>query len=110
LLVEVITFNLGFATMFSLTWLVSSRMLTTIPQPTSPLFWAMLSLIAVACLVVLFPLHYWLIGRGYSVPSDRKFDPVKNLNFPTLRSTWPTFLVTLGIMIAAMAFAISQVA
>jgi hypothetical protein len=32
------------------------------------------------------------------------------LNFPTLRSAWPTLLVTLGLMVAVLAFAISQVA
>lgn len=110
LLAEVITFNLAFATLFLLTSWVTGRLLTTTPQPTSPFFWATLSLLATACLVVLFPLHYWLTSRGYSIPSDQKSENNEQLTLPTLRSAWPTLLVSLGIMLAVMVFTISQVA
>jgi hypothetical protein len=107
---EVITFNLAFAALFSTTWLVSSRLLTTIPQPTSPFFWAMLSVIAAFGLVVLFPLHYWLVSRDYSIPSDVNSEGARSLSLPTLQTAWPTLLATLGIMVATMAVTISQIA
>lgn len=107
---EVITFNLAFAILFSMTWLLSSRLLTTIPHPASPFFWAMLSVIAVIGLLVIIPLHYWMALRGYSVPSDMIADNTRTLSLPTLRTSWPTLLTTLGIMIAALAVTISQIA
>ena len=110
LLTEVITFNLAFAILFSMTWLISDRLLTTIPQPASPFFWAMLSVIAVVGLLVLIPFHYWMIRRGYTVPSDKDADIARALSLPTLRTSWPTLLTTLGIMIAALVVTISQIA
>jgi uncharacterized membrane protein len=109
LLTEVITFNLAFAILFSMTWLVSSRLLTTLPNPASPFFWAMLSVIAVVGLLVLTPLHYWMVRRGYTVPSDKNADNTRTISLPTLRTSWPTLLTTLGIMIAALVVTISQI-
>lgn len=69
---------------------------------------------AAACellwLVILIPLHYWMIRRGHKIPSDQISDGAQNLSRPTLRSSWPALLATLGIMIAALVATISQIA
>jgi hypothetical protein len=109
LLTEIITFNLVFAVFFSMTWLVSSRLMTSIPHPSSPFFWAMLSFIAGIGLGILFPLHYWMIRRGNEIPTDQISEGAQHLSFPTLRTSWPALLATLGIMLAALVATISQI-
>jgi CubicO group peptidase (beta-lactamase class C family) len=110
ILAEVITFNLGFAILFSLTWLFSSQVLTAIPRATSPFFWVMLSLIAVVGVVLLLPLQYWMIRRGCRAPSDQASNTAKLTLLPTLRASWAALLATLLIMIAALAATVSMVA
>ncbi len=105
LLAEVITLNLGFSVLFPLTMLLSKRLLTTIPHPTSPFFWAMISFIAGVGVMILFPLHYWMIQRGYTIPSGIASDGAR---LPGLRGSWPALLTTLGIMIAMLAITIGS--
>jgi hypothetical protein len=64
---EIATVNLGFAVLFPLTMMVQQRVLSTIPHPTSPLFWGMLVPIALAGWLALVPLHYWMARREMGV-------------------------------------------
>jgi hypothetical protein len=70
----------------------------------------MLSLISSIGLVILFPLHYWMIRRGYDIPSDQVSGGKQIFTLPTLRTSWPALLATLGIMIAALVATISRIA
>jgi hypothetical protein len=110
LLAEVITVNLVFAVFFLLTMLVSEKLLTTIPQISSPFFWVMISLIACVGVVVVFPLQSWMIRQGSRLQSSITTDEAEGTPLPTFRTSWPALLSTFVIMFAALAVTITLLA
>ncbi len=103
-LAEIITFNLAFAVLFPLTVILSERVFSVLPPPGSPYFWAMLSTISTVEVAALFLLHYWMIRRGHHV----EIEGDSPRRWPSLRNAWGYLVVTLGVMIASLAVAISQ--
>jgi len=106
LLVEAFTLNLGFACFFPLTMLVTERLLTTMPGPSSPLFWAVISWVAVCGVIVLLPLNYWMSRRGYSLPSGLADDHTGEGSLPTRSTSWLIFGITFVLAVAALAVTI----
>ncbi len=110
LLVEVITWNLGYAVFFPMTMLFDNRFLTTVPHPTSPFFWGMVSVIAIIGVPILVPLQYWMVRRGVSLPSGLRTGEMDYAVIPRLRATWPALFTTIVIMVAALAITIGTLA
>jgi len=107
-LAEVITLNLGYAVFFPLTMLLGDRLLSQIPHPTSPFFWAMISFIAVMGVIILAPLQYWMLRHGHRLPSGLAMDEANGVLPPARAVSWPALLTTSVIMIAALAVTIAQ--
>ena len=105
---EVIVLNLGYAVFFPLTMLLSTRLLSQIPHPTSPFFWALISFVAIIAVIILTPLHYWLIRRGDNLRSGIAADKASSRHVLGLRFTWPALLATSATMVAALAVTIWQ--
>jgi CubicO group peptidase (beta-lactamase class C family) len=105
LLAEIITLNLGFAALFPLTMFVDQYLFSSMPHPTSPFFWGMMSAVSLVGLLVLFPLQYWMARRNMSGVSVGVA-----VRIPTLRNSWGALLGTCGIMIIALVLTISQLA
>jgi len=109
LLGTVITLNLGYGVFFPLTMLISDRLLTQIPYPNNPIFWAMISFIAVVGTIILTPLQYWMIQRGCCIPSGLVIHETGNgTTLPRFRTTWPALLATFVMMVAALVITIMQ--
>lgn len=107
LLSEIITFNVGFAVLFPLTMLVQDQFLSIIPSPTNPYFGTMISLFALVGLLALYPLHYGLSRRGYTVwPGGEMERGDGSLTLPAFRDSWWILLITLGVMVGALAWTI----
>jgi len=70
----------------------------------SPLFWALSVLGAFAGALVVYPLNLWLVQRGFQVWPFRGAAE-KGVPLPTLRSSWVTLLVGLGVLAASIVFA-----
>ncbi|MDH3398164.1 MAG: serine hydrolase, partial [Acidimicrobiia bacterium] len=107
---ELITLSIGVAALFSLTLYVDNRFLSTIPDATSPYFWAMMSFMTLVGLVALLPLNSLLARRGFSIwPAAATVQSTESavLRLPTLRDSWWMLLVALGIMIAVIGLAAS---
>jgi CubicO group peptidase (beta-lactamase class C family) len=107
-LAEVISMNLGFAILFPLTMLCNTRVLSTIPHPTSPYFWAMMSFITFVGMLVLFPLNYWMSWRGYSIWPDGEGSRDGVPMMPTLGNAWWLLGGTMMIMVVMLAATINQ--
>jgi CubicO group peptidase (beta-lactamase class C family) len=110
LLAEVINVNLVYGVFFSLTMLASEKVLTTIPQISSPFFWDMLSFIACVGVAAVFPLQYWMVRQSYRLPSSTSTDITEGAPLPTLRASWPALLSTFLIMFAALVVTITLLA
>ena len=108
LLGEIITLNLGYAVFFPLTMLISNFLLTQIPHPGDPIFWGLISFIAMLGLISLTPLHYWMIRRGWSIPSGLVIQQNDPSSLPKLRTTWPVLLATFVIMAVALGVTIGS--
>lgn len=108
LLVEAFTVNLGFATFFPLVMLVNERLLTTMPGPCSPFFWATRSWIAVGVMSVMFPLHYWMSRRNYSLPSGLTGVPSGGGQQLNRGTAWLVFGITFIMAVASLAVTIVQ--
>jgi len=106
LLVEAFTLNLGFACFFPLTMLVTERLLTTMPDPSSPSFWAVISWVAVCGVIVLLPLNYWMSRRGHSLPSGLADDHTGEGSLPTRGTSWLIFGITFVLAVAALVLTI----
>ena len=110
LLAEIITLNLGFAALFPLTMFGDEYLFSSMPHPSSPFFWCMMSAISMVGLLVLFPLQYWMARRDLRVVLVRAAAGTGVVTVPTLRNSWGALLLTLGIMIAALVLTVSQLA
>lgn len=108
LLSEIITLNLGFSVLFPLTMVFNQKLFTTIPHPSSPFFWGMISFIAAVGLVILFPLNVWLIQHEYRIPADAFPGSTRDLKQPILRNSWGVLLTTTIILIGSIAVTIGQ--
>jgi hypothetical protein len=108
---ELITLSIGVAVLFSLTLYVDNRFLSTIPHPTSPYFWAMMSFMTVGGLFALIPLNSVLNRRGFDIwpvaATIQDGAESVGLRLPTLRDSWWMLLVTLVIMVAVIGLAAS---
>jgi CubicO group peptidase (beta-lactamase class C family) len=109
LLVEAFTLNLGFACFFPLTMLVTERLLTTMPGPSNPLFWATISWVAVCGVIVLLPLHTWMSRRGYRLPSGLAGKHAGDNPLPARGTSWLVFGITFVLAVAALAVTIGQI-
>ena len=72
------------------------------------IFWGIISIITILGMVVLLPFHYWMISRDFNIPSGLLPDGPGEVSLPALSDSWQGLLITLGIMIAALATTISQ--
>jgi CubicO group peptidase (beta-lactamase class C family) len=110
-LAELITWSLGFAVFFPLTLYVDNGWLSTIPSPTSPYFWGMMSAMTLVGWVVLMPLNSVMRGRGFSiwpaVAAAQDGNHLETLRLPTLRNSWWMLLSTIAIMVAAVGLAVN---
>jgi hypothetical protein len=109
-LAEMITWGLGFAVYFPLTFFLDDRWLSTIPSPSSPFFGAMMSVLALAGLVVLFVLHTVMHRLGFTVGSASVMvagEPGENLRLPRVRDSWWLLLIALVIMAGSLALTVS---
>jgi hypothetical protein len=70
----------------------------------SPLFWTLSVLGAFSGALVVYPLNLWLVHRGFQVWPFRG-TAEKSVLLPTLRSSWGTLLVGLGVLAASIVFA-----
>jgi CubicO group peptidase (beta-lactamase class C family) len=95
---ELITVNVGIGAFLAVTLYVDDAVLSVIPFPTSPFFWAMLTAAALVGLLVLWPLEYWIDRRGFTVwPVAAR--PVE-LRLPAGRDSWWMALATFVVMVA----------
>jgi hypothetical protein len=108
LLSEFITWNFGYAVFFPLTNLISQRMLTTMPGPSSPFFWAMISSVSVAGVVILVPLQAWMHRRGLGLPSGSTSALTAKPSLLDQRTGRLALLTSLAILIASLAITITQ--
>jgi len=107
---ELITLCVGVAVLFSITLYVDNRLLSTIPTPTSPYFWAMMSFMTLMGLLALLPLNSVMYRRGFSIwPAVGTVQGAQSavLRWPTVRDSWWMLLIALGFMIAAIGLAAS---
>lgn len=100
---ESITVNLGVGVLLGLTLWVDNRALSHIPFPTSPYFWGMMAVLATVGLLVLWPLQYWMLRRGFSVwpPSETG----ATIRLPSWRDSWWMTLTTFALMILTIGIA-----
>lgn len=102
LLADITTNNLAYAVFFPLVMLFSERVLTTLPHPSSPFFWGMITWAALAALVTQIPLQRWLSQRGYALYSDQDQADASQ------GSLKPALAGTLVLIVLSLAFTISQ--
>jgi hypothetical protein len=108
LLVEAISMNIGFAVLFPLTMFAQERVFSTLPLPTNPYFGVTLSVMAIAGLTALLPVQLVMGRRWHTVWPGMGTDSTDVWVLPALRDSWWLLLITLGIMIASLAWAIVQ--
>ncbi|MFW2339582.1 MAG: DUF4396 domain-containing protein, partial [Acidimicrobiia bacterium] len=101
LLAELTTMLAGVAVLLSVTVYFDSRWFSTLPAPTSPFFWAMLSLAALVGIAVQWPLHHLIQRRGFTVWPGVN-DGV-SVRLPTLRDSWWMLLGAVGFLAATIA-------
>jgi hypothetical protein len=92
-----ITATVAVGVLFAFTLFVDNRLLSVIPYPTSPYFWLMMGITAVAGALALWPLEYWLIRRGFTVWPT--VDGGAAIRVPTLRDSWWMLLASVLLMI-----------
>ncbi len=86
-LAEFVTWSVGFAVFFPLTFLADARVLSTVPSPSSPFFGAMLSVIAVVAVVVLSGFGSLTDRLGYRFWPRGSSPSEVALRLPTLRDS-----------------------
>lgn len=87
-LAEVVTWSVGFAVFFPLTFVADAYVLSTIPPPSSPFFGALLSLIALVAVVVLSGFDSALDRLGYRFwPLQSSSHTAAGLRLPTLHDS-----------------------
>ena len=70
----------------------------------SPLFWALHVLAALAGAFVVYPLNLWMARRCFQIwPFQGTTE--ERVSLPVLRSAWGALLVSIGILVASIAFA-----
>lgn len=87
-LAEVVTWSVGFAVFFPLTFLADARVLSTVPAPSSPFFGALLSAIALVAVIVLSGFDSVLDRLGYRFwPLPSGSQAAGGLRLPTLHDS-----------------------
>jgi CubicO group peptidase (beta-lactamase class C family) len=105
---EVMTFSIGLAAMYVVLMYVDTQLLETIPFPTSPFFWALLSAAAVIGFVGLTVLNSLLQRRGFTVwPAEVGSASVV---LPTVRDSWWMLAVVVVVAFGAIALAVATLA
>jgi len=108
LVTEAMTFPIGLAALYMVLLYADSWLLSLVPFPTSPFFWALLSTAAVIGFVGLTILHRLLQHRGFSVwPSKAGSASVA---LPTLRNSWWMMVAVVVIAFGAIALTVAIVA
>lgn len=103
------TFNIVFAIFLPLTILAEEALLSIIPTLNNPHFGVMISIIAIAGLLALFPLEYLLSRRGFTVwPVPQANRGSGQITLPSIRDSWWILLITLAILLGVLAWTISQ--
>jgi hypothetical protein len=110
-LVEAITWSVAFAVFLPVTFLVDGFLLSTVPPPSSPVFGALLSVVARVTLAVLMGLSRFLEGRGFSIwpASATVTGAVGTLELPRFRTAWWILLAGLALMATALVVTIALV-
>jgi len=71
--------------------------LASCTQAPHPIFWGMVSFIAVICLFVLAPFQYWLQQHGWNLQSGLTMEKSLNNTLPKLRN--PGIIITTSFAI-----------
>ncbi|MDH5373860.1 MAG: serine hydrolase, partial [Acidimicrobiia bacterium] len=109
LVAEIITLLVIVGVMFLGSFYVENRWLSNLPFPTSPFFGAMMSVLTLAGLAVLMPLHRILQRRGFAVwPADTGGADAVVVALPTLRDSWWMLLGAFGFMVGLLVLAVSR--
>ncbi len=106
LVAEVITWGIGFALFFTLTFVIDARWLSTIPTLSSPYFGAMMSMLALTALVVFVPVHRLFARSGFDIwpaAATVQGEPPPTLRLPTLRTAWWMLVAAVLVMAASLA-------
>ena len=110
-LASLITWGVGLAVFFPLTFFFDNRWLSTIPAPTSPYFGAMMSIMALVGLILLVPTNLLLRRRGFVIWVDqahtRQDAPIA---LPTLRQSWRLVLGSVIVAITGIVIAVGSFA
>lgn len=103
---ELSALDLSAAVFFPMTMAADERLLSTIPPPSSPFFWILLSTVGMAALVVLVPFHAWLARRGFDVWPVEPAATAVVLRLPSIADAWwvllGTFLLFVGSLVATV--------
>ena len=108
-LAEFVTWSVGFAVFFPLTFLADDRVLSTVPAPSSPFFGALLSVIAIVAVIVLSGFDSVVDRLGYRLwprPSSTAGTAV-GLRLPTLHDSKPIAFGALGLFVVVLAVSIA---
>jgi hypothetical protein len=109
ILAELITFSIGYAVIFPLTFVINTFALTTVPSLVSPYFWWMLSVITTAGLLGQIPLQGFLRSRGFTVWLGRGAGE-SALTLPTWQQAWWILALALLTMVGILAWTLTTFA
>jgi CubicO group peptidase (beta-lactamase class C family) len=105
LLAEAMTTMLVVAGILPVSITLESQWFPYTYQLDSPLFWAMNLLAALIGALIVFPLHLWMVHRGFQAwpfGATQEGHPL----LPTLGSAWGALLVSLVVMVAMISIVI----
>jgi hypothetical protein len=60
--------------------------------------------------IILAPLQYWMIRRGYQLSSGLERAKTSRVLLPSQRVAWPALLITFVVAVAALAVTVGQLA
>lgn len=104
---EIITLFVAFTLLFPLTFYFDARVLSTLPHPSDPFFWGMMSVLVLTGIALLMPLHYLLLRRGFTIWPGVSRDRPGEVQVPTLRDSWWLLLASLALAIVMLVVAVS---
>jgi len=115
LLVEIISVNLALAAAVPAFFFLKFRWFSDLaPDLSSPLFWFMISLVAIAGAVLLYPFHIWMCRRGFgsvliTFRPTEKVDKEQAINTPNLRNVWYALVISIALLLASIGLMVQNV-
>jgi hypothetical protein len=115
LLVEIISVNLALAAAVPAFFFLKFRWFSDLaPDLSSPLFWFMISLVAIAGAVLLYPFHIWMCRRGFgsvliTFRPTEKVDKEQAINTPNLRNVWYVLVISIALLLASIGLMVQNV-